>query len=80
MNNIVALIGGAFARSHLGVAEAMVRVLYVFWFLHCFLLALAVLFAGLRLVRILNQHLSKFQASGPRYASVKTGIFKVTIN
>ncbi|KAI7858374.1 hypothetical protein BDC45DRAFT_498207 [Circinella umbellata] len=77
LNNIVALIGGAYARTHLGVAEAMVHVLYVFWFLHCFLLSLAVLFAGLRLVRILNQHLSKFQASGPRYASVKTGIFKI---
>ncbi|KAI9245213.1 hypothetical protein BDA99DRAFT_421568, partial [Phascolomyces articulosus] len=77
MNNIVSLIGGVYARSNLGVAEAMVRVLYVFWFLHCFLLSLAVLFAGLRLVRILNRHLSKFQASGPRYASVKTGIFKI---
>ncbi|KAI9498121.1 hypothetical protein BDB00DRAFT_801225 [Zychaea mexicana] len=77
MNNIVAIIGGVYARSNLGVAEAMVRVLYVFWFLHCFLLGLAVLFAGMRLIRILNRHLSKFQASGPRFASVKTGIFKI---
>ncbi|KAI8138695.1 hypothetical protein BJV82DRAFT_522986 [Fennellomyces sp. T-0311] len=77
LNNIVALVGGAMARTNIGVAEALVRVLYVFWFLHCFLLSLAVLFAGLRLVRILNRHLTKFQSSGPRYASVKTGIFKI---
>ncbi|KAI7875348.1 hypothetical protein K492DRAFT_115096, partial [Lichtheimia hyalospora FSU 10163] len=76
-NNIVALVGGALARTNLYASEVCVRLLYVFWFIHCFSLSMAVLFSGIRLVRILNHHLTKFKSSGPRYASVKTGIFKI---
>lgn len=77
VNNIAALIAGAYAERDLYVAEIFTRILYVLWFIHCGSLALAVLFSGIRLVRILNRHLSKFQSAGPRYESVKTGIYKV---
>lgn len=77
LNNICVLVAGAYARSNLYVAEVLTRILYVLWFLHCFSLAMAVLFSGIRLVRILNRHLAKVQSSGPRYTSIKTGIFKV---
>ncbi|OAD76358.1 hypothetical protein PHYBLDRAFT_180641 [Phycomyces blakesleeanus NRRL 1555(-)] len=36
-----------------------------------------ILFAGVRLVGILNRHIAKFQTSGPRFTTVKTGIFKI---
>lgn len=77
LNNICSLISGAYARTNLYIAEVFVHVLYVLWFIHCASLAAAVLFSGIRLVRILNRHLAKIQSSGPRYASVRTGIFKV---
>ncbi|KAI8881062.1 hypothetical protein K501DRAFT_223763 [Backusella circina FSU 941] len=77
VNNIVALGAGALARTNVYAAEICTRLLYVFWFVHCFGLACAVLFSGSKLVRILNKHLEKFQTSGPRYTSVKTGIFKI---
>ncbi|CDS03000.1 hypothetical protein LRAMOSA00402 [Lichtheimia ramosa] len=76
-NNIVALVGGAMADTNLYAAEICVRILYVLWFIHCFSLGIAVLLSGIKLVRILNVHLAKIQASGPRYTAVKTGIFKI---
>lgn len=67
------------AETNLYAAEVCVRILYVLWFIHCFSLGIAVLLSGIKLVRILNVHLSKIQASGPRYTAVRTGIFKVCI-
>ncbi|KAI9315830.1 hypothetical protein BX666DRAFT_1951912 [Dichotomocladium elegans] len=77
VNNIIAITSGALARTNVAVAETLVRVLYVVWFIHCFSLGVAVLYAGVRLIRILNDHLIKIQPSGPRYDSIKTGIFKI---
>jgi hypothetical protein len=38
---------------------------------------MAVLFSGYRLIKILEDHIQKFNTSGPRYTSVKTGIYKI---
>lgn len=77
-NNICSLLAGGLAYRDVYAAEVFTRLLYGFWFLHDTSLSFAVFFAGLRLVRILSTHLQKFSQSGPRYAAVKTGIFKVT--
>ncbi|KAL0089500.1 hypothetical protein J3Q64DRAFT_1635993 [Phycomyces blakesleeanus] len=77
LNNICSLVAGSLAKSNLYLSEIFVRILYVLWFFHCALLATAVLFAGVRLVGILNRHIAKFQTSGPRFTTVKTGIFKI---
>ncbi|KAI8138694.1 hypothetical protein BJV82DRAFT_630197 [Fennellomyces sp. T-0311] len=78
INNICSLIAGAFAESNLSLAEVFTRLLYGFWFLHNSSISTAVFFAGFRLVRILKGHLNKFkESSGPRYAAIKTGIFKI---
>jgi hypothetical protein len=77
INNCFSLAAGILGRSNLPLAETFIRLLYVFWFIHCFSLAMAVLFSGFRLVKVLETHMSKFNSSGPRYASVKAGIFKI---
>ncbi|KAI7879609.1 hypothetical protein K492DRAFT_188582 [Lichtheimia hyalospora FSU 10163] len=77
INNVCSIISGAFAYSNLYVAEVFARLLYGFWFLHDASLSGAVLFAGWRLVRILNSHLARFGKDGARYQAIKTGIFKI---
>lgn len=77
INNVCSIISGAFAYSNLYVAEVFARLLYGFWFLHDASLSGAVLFAGWRLVRILNSHLARFGKDNARYQAIKTGIFKI---
>jgi hypothetical protein len=77
INNICSIIAGAFAHTELYTAEVFTRLLYGFWFLHNTSFSCVVLYAGYRLVRILNGHLAKFDQTGSRYAAVKMGIFKI---
>ncbi|KAI8645565.1 hypothetical protein BD408DRAFT_440858 [Parasitella parasitica] len=77
INNIMSLAAGILAERNLRLAQLFTRLLYMFWFIHCFSLAVAVFFSGYRLVRILGAHLTKFKTTGPRYVSVQTGIFKI---
>jgi hypothetical protein len=77
INNVMSLAAGILAESNLHLAQVFTRLLYIFWFIHCVGLSIAVFFSGYRLIRILSEHLRKFNTSGPRYVSVKTGIFKI---
>ncbi|ORZ19676.1 hypothetical protein BCR42DRAFT_301952, partial [Absidia repens] len=77
LHNICSISAGALAYSNLPVAEVFTNLLYGFWFMHCFTLSLTVLFAGARLIRILNCHLSRFPPTGERYKSIRVGIFKI---
>ncbi|KAI9245211.1 hypothetical protein BDA99DRAFT_543723 [Phascolomyces articulosus] len=77
IHNICSLIAGSFAYSNLWMAELFTHLLYGFWFLDNTLISFAVIFAGVRLINILKEHLIKFPASGPRYVAIKTGIIKI---
>lgn len=78
INNCISLAAGILAESNLPLAIIFTRLLYVFWFIHCASMGIAVLYAGLRLTHILEGHLQKFNTTaGPRYISIKTGIFKI---
>ncbi|KAI7901306.1 uncharacterized protein BX663DRAFT_537063 [Cokeromyces recurvatus] len=77
INNVMSLAAGILAQKDLKLAKVFTRLLYIFWFIHCFCLAVSVVFSGFRLTRILKNHLNKFNTTGPRYVSVKTGIFKI---
>ncbi|KAG1447754.1 hypothetical protein G6F56_009159 [Rhizopus delemar] len=78
INNCMSLAAGIMATRNLAMAVIFTRLLYVFWFIHCSSLGIAVLYAGLRLTHILESHLKKFNTTaGPRYTSIKTGIFKI---
>lgn len=79
INNVMSLAAGILAESNLKLAQIFTRLLYIFWFIHCANLSVAVFFAGHRLIRILGGHLEKFNTTGPRYVSVKTGIFKIRV-
>lgn len=66
------------AEKNLHTSIIITRLLYVAWFLETSSLSVAVLYSGLRLIRILEGHLKKFNTTaGPRYTSIKTGIFKI---
>ncbi|KAI9360651.1 hypothetical protein BD770DRAFT_409092 [Pilaira anomala] len=77
MNNSVSLAAGILAESNLPLAETFTRLLYIFWFFHCFGLCVTVFYSGHRLIRILGAHIKKFNPTGPRYVSVQTGIIKI---
>ncbi|KAI8982451.1 hypothetical protein BDF20DRAFT_867039 [Mycotypha africana] len=79
INNVMSLAAGILAERDLGLAQTFTRLLYIMWFIHCSGLSIAVFFSGYRLIRILEEHLEKFKATGPRYVSVKTGIFKIRL-
>ncbi|KAG0171962.1 hypothetical protein DFQ30_011462 [Apophysomyces sp. BC1015] len=77
VNTVLCVLSGALAESDLLAAERLIRYHYIMWFVHCVNVTSSVLLAGIRLVRLLNRHLEKCNASGPRYKSIKTGIFKI---
>jgi hypothetical protein len=78
-NNSASLAAGILANSNLKAADICTQLLYVFWFVHNTSLSAAVLFCGSRLVKTLNKHITKFNATGERYAKVQAGIFKVDL-
>ncbi|CAO3678337.1 unnamed protein product [Rhizopus stolonifer] len=78
INNSLSLAAGIMAEKNLHTSIMITRLLYVAWFLETSSLSAAVLYSGLRLIRILEGHLKKFNTTaGPRYTSIKTGIFKI---
>ncbi|CAO3630771.1 unnamed protein product [Cunninghamella blakesleeana] len=77
LHNICSIAAGALAYTNLPLAETFTNILYGFWFMHTFTLSLTVLFAGVRLLRILKNHLIKFPPTGERYKSIRLGIFKI---
>lgn len=59
------------------VAVIFIRLLYIFWFVEDSILTLAVVWAGSRLIIVLDRHLFQFRVTGERYSSIKGGILKV---
>ncbi|KAI8877239.1 hypothetical protein K501DRAFT_337546 [Backusella circina FSU 941] len=76
-NSAVSLTAGMLATSNEKVANLCTQLLYIFWFFHTGGLAISVIYFGLRLIRLLNSHLRKFNTTSERYAEIKTGIFKI---
>ncbi|KAI8098042.1 uncharacterized protein B0P05DRAFT_100803 [Gilbertella persicaria] len=77
INNVFSLSAGILAERDLRLAQLFSRLIYIMWFVYCTTLAALVAFAGVRLVAILQEHLQKFNTSGPRYVAIQTGIFKI---
>jgi hypothetical protein len=76
-NGMTALAAGLLARSHVHTAEILTQVLYILWFFHCTLLSTTVFIAGIRLSKLLNEHLSRYDTTGPRYITIKKSIIKI---
>ncbi|KAI7856658.1 hypothetical protein BDC45DRAFT_60719 [Circinella umbellata] len=77
INEPMCLIIGYLITTNMKVAEILVRIHYFIWSLHCCTLAFTVLYSGTRLCRILTAHLEKFNAGGPRFDAIRTGIIKI---
>jgi hypothetical protein len=81
INNVCAIASGVLGATHLGTAEIFIRLLYVFWFWHCGSLAAAVIYAGIKLVRLLQTHLKKFKSaissSSSQAQKIQAGMFKI---
>lgn len=80
LNNAIAVTEGAISDRYPYVAQVLVRTHYSVWTFHCLSLTTALLFSGIRLVNILNVHLTKMQPGGARYLAIKTGIFKARLS
>ncbi|KAI8096317.1 uncharacterized protein BX664DRAFT_346387 [Halteromyces radiatus] len=65
--------------SAVHTAEIFVRLLYLFWFIHCGSLAIAVLYTGIRLLRVLNDHLKKFKPGVLQRQKIQAGALKIQI-
>ncbi|KAG2176232.1 hypothetical protein INT43_005466 [Umbelopsis isabellina] len=80
VNNTCSIIAGAMLNAgNDKVAEIFIRLLYIFWFLEDSVLTLAVVWAGSRLISVLNRHLYQFRVTGDRYTSIKGGIMKIKL-
>lgn len=81
INNVCSIASGILGPTHLATAEIFIRLLYVFWFWHCGSLAVAVIYAGIKLVRLLQTHLKKFKSaissSSSQAQKIQAGMFKI---
>lgn len=64
------------------MAKTFTDALYYLWTAYCFILATWILFAGLRLVKILKQHLDNQNqdANSASIHKIKNGLFKVRLD
>ncbi|GAB5587732.1 hypothetical protein Unana1_02632 [Umbelopsis nana] len=80
VNNTCSIIAGAMLEAgNDKLAVIFIRLLYIFWFLEDSVLTLAVVWAGTRLIKVLNRHLFQFRVTGERYTSIKGGILKIKL-
>ncbi|ORZ22024.1 hypothetical protein BCR42DRAFT_405336 [Absidia repens] len=76
-NMTCAFASGALAESNHPAARGFTYALYYCWFVYCAILAVTILYCGIRLVRILESHLDNFTMPRHRINNIKTGIFKI---
>ncbi|KAI8138689.1 hypothetical protein BJV82DRAFT_286280 [Fennellomyces sp. T-0311] len=74
----ITLAGGARATSNLREAEALIVTANATWFVSAFSIGVAILYAGLRLVRILKNHHRKV-GQARNQDDVKVGILKIQL-
>ncbi|CDS07354.1 hypothetical protein LRAMOSA01303 [Lichtheimia ramosa] len=55
-NNIVSILAGIFADTHVRTATILIRLLYFAWFAECTVLSVFIVYAGGRLIRILKEN------------------------
>ncbi|KAI7858370.1 hypothetical protein BDC45DRAFT_498185 [Circinella umbellata] len=72
------IAAGAIASKNVYVAETLIRTNYSIWLLWTGGVGVAVLYASLRLIRILRNHHKKFQQAR-NYEAVKSGIYKIQL-
>ncbi|KAG2224295.1 hypothetical protein INT45_012863 [Circinella minor] len=76
INTCFSVSAGVLAESSVSTARALAHIHYAAWTVECGGLGGAVLYAGIRLVRILQGHHNNFKRRG-HYAAVQSGIFKI---
>ncbi|KAI8340156.1 hypothetical protein BC941DRAFT_419574 [Chlamydoabsidia padenii] len=74
-----AFASGGLATSNPRVAERFVYAQYYCWFIYCAILSVSILYCGVRLIRILQNHLKNFTMPRHRINNIKTGIFKIKV-
>jgi hypothetical protein len=78
-NNVCSISAAVYAqRGDLGKAKLFTDALYYFWTAYCFILAVWILGAGLRLLNLLQQHLDvQRDQESANVHKIKNGAFKV---
>ncbi|KAI9274331.1 hypothetical protein BDA99DRAFT_497176 [Phascolomyces articulosus] len=79
-NNICAIAAGVFAvQGNIHMATKFTDALYCFWTFYTGTLAIIILYAGIRLLRLLRSHLLEKSEGRVNVAKVKLGALKVQI-
>ncbi|KAM3586790.1 hypothetical protein VKS41_001847 [Umbelopsis sp. WA50703] len=82
-NNICSITAGVYAQQgRYYIADVITRMLYAFWSVYCMTLTAAVLYSGLRLVKIMGFHIRKFATSSQsstRMDAIRNGRSKIVI-
>ena len=79
-NNICAIAAGIYAiHGDIHMATKFTDALYCFWTFYTGILAIIILYAGARLLRLLNQHILEKSDGRVNVAKVKLGALKVQI-
>lgn len=80
-NNVCSIAAGVYAiRQDYLTAEGYTNALYWFWTFYTGCLGILILFAGLRLLRLLTRHLHERQQGQVCIRKVKLGTLKVSSN
>lgn len=66
-------------RGDTGKAEVWTGAIYYLWLVYTFLLGSLILFAGIRLLKLLNNHLLMQTDLRVNIAKIRTGAVKVTL-
>ncbi|CAO3634815.1 unnamed protein product [Cunninghamella echinulata] len=79
LNNICTFVTGilAYTPSKIYLSEIFIRVLYIFWFLHCGILSIILVVLGARLLKILRRNMHNFKTSGDKAKAIQGGMFKI---
>ncbi|CAO3628206.1 unnamed protein product [Cunninghamella blakesleeana] len=80
LNNLFSILAGVFAvQNQQYLADLSTRLLYLMWVKHCTLLVISVVYAGARLIKIMNNYLSTMELGTEKYNKVKFTIFRIKI-
>ncbi|CAO3645765.1 unnamed protein product [Cunninghamella echinulata] len=78
MNNIFSILAGVFAvHNQQYEADLATRLLYLMWVINCIISGVSVIFAGARLVKIMNRYLFSLGQGTTKYKMVKYTLFRI---
>lgn len=78
-NNVISVLAGVFADTHVRTATILIRTLYFAWFIECTVLSALIVYAGARLIRILKENHRKLMnvIAAEHMTEIRAGVAKI---